>query len=165
MEVQGETLIDLPIDQCWDKLKDYSAPHNYVPDVLDTKIIGDQKEGVGALRKVYMPNATDGLDETVIEWNEGSGFTIRMHKGDKRAIPIFDEIRFQYLIKDAGNNQTWFRPTMMFKPRFGLRTLSNLLIKKQMVKTLAVIGQSMKEFYETGQPTRPERIKEIKAGL
>jgi len=165
MLVQGETRIDMPIDKCWEKLKDFSLPHNYVPDVTDTKITSEQKEGVGAVRKVYMKTAPDGLDETIIDWQDGQGFKIRLHNGEGRAIPIFNEVQFEYKIEDAGNGQTWFRPSMMFKPRFGFNLISHLLIKKQMTKTLAVIGQSMKEFYETGEPTTPERRKAIKAEI
>ena len=165
IDVTNETLIDLPIEACWDKLRDFSLPHNYVPGVTDTKIVTDQKEGVGAARKVYMKNAPDGLDETIINWQDGTGFTIRLHIGDRRAIPIFKEVHFEYKIEDAGNGQTWFRPKMSFAPRFGFNLLSHLVVKKKMTKTLKVIGASMKGFYETGTATSKERIAEITASV
>ncbi len=162
IEITGETKINLPIEACWEKLRDYSLAHNYVPDVLDTKITTEQKEGVGTARKVFMKNAPDGLDETIVEWMEGTGFRLRLHKGDGRAIPIFQDIHFEYRIEDAGNNETWFRPRMFLKPRFGFNILSRTVIKKKMTQTLAVIGQSMKEFYESGEPTSDARVAEIR---
>ena len=131
IDVTGKTLINLPIEACWDKLRDFSLPHNYVPGVTDTKITTDIKAGVGAARKVYMKNAPEGLDETVIRWEDGTGFTIRLHKGEGRAIPIFKEVQFEYRIEDAGDGTTWFRPKMSFAPRFGFNLLTHTLIKRR----------------------------------
>jgi len=161
IEVTSETRIDLPVEACWEKLRDLSLPHNYVPGVTDTKVVTEQKEGVGASRKVYMKNMPDGMDETVTDWQEGRGFTIRLHKGDDRAIPIFSAAEFEYRIEDAGDGGTFFRPHMRFAPRFGFGLLTHLVVKKRLTKTLAVIGQSLKEYYETGEPTAKARIAEI----
>ena len=161
IEVSSSTKIDLPIEACWEKLRDLSLPHNYVPGVIDTKIVTDQKEGVGASRKVFMKNMPDGMDETVTDWQDGRGFTIRLHNGEGRAIPIFSAAEFEYRLEDAGDGTTNFRPHMRFQPRFGFNLLTHLVVKKKLAKTLAVIGQSLKEFYETGEPTAKDRIAEI----
>ena len=85
-EVSEQIVIDLPRSEAWEKLRDISLAHNYVPGIAKTEIITEQTEGVGASRYVYR-NPRSWIQETVEEWDEGSGFLIRLHKGDKPAPP------------------------------------------------------------------------------
>ena len=45
-EVSAEVIIDLPLDDAWEKLRDISLAHNYVPGIVKTEIVSDQAEGV-----------------------------------------------------------------------------------------------------------------------
>ncbi|MEM9705888.1 MAG: SRPBCC family protein [Pseudomonadota bacterium] len=161
--VSYDLIINVPAADAWAKLRDLTQAHNYVPDVTRTEITTDLREGVGAARKVYLSDNPDGLDETVVEWRDGEGFTIRVHKGEERAIPIFDHFFFQYAIEEAGT-QTVFKPAIKFLPRFGPigKVLSALVLKRAFGTTLSVIAQSLKEYYETGEPTPQERRKAIR---
>ncbi|HNI38294.1 MAG TPA: SRPBCC family protein, partial [Pseudomonadales bacterium] len=55
----------IPAEQAWNKLKDLSLAHNYVPNIPKCTITTAQKEGVGASRRVSGPQ--QALDETVVE--------------------------------------------------------------------------------------------------
>jgi hypothetical protein len=111
-EVSTSIVIDIPREQAWEKLRDISLPHNYVPGIVKTEIVSDDAEGVGASRYVYR-NARSYIQETVEEWNEGQGFLIRLHKGDKPA-PPFRSAWFRYQLDDQGNDQTLFTASMGF---------------------------------------------------
>jgi len=82
-------------EKAWDILQDLSVPHLYVPGLVKTEITTEKIQGVGASRKVYQTE-TKGLDETVEEWNEGHGFLIRLHQGDRGAPPPFSKGHFRY---------------------------------------------------------------------
>lgn len=161
-KVTSEILIDMPRAQAWEKLRDLSLPHNYVPGVRDTKITTEIREGVGASRKVFMKSDTVGMDETVIEWTDGEGFLIRLHKGDKPAMALFSEMYFRYALEDAGEH-TRFKASLICATRFGLfgRILDILVLRSAFRKNLDNICLAIKEFYETGNPVGPQRLKEL----
>lgn len=155
--IETETLIDIPIAQAWGKLRDLSIPQYYVPSLIRTTFNTEQKEGVGASRKVHMKDGMV-LDETVIDWNERYGFTIRLHRGDKPLMPLCKEAHFLYRLEDAGGGKTRFRPAMAFA--MGAGPIGNLfftlLVKQAMVRNLQAVAIGMKQFYETGKSANPD---------
>ena len=86
-KVSSQIALEMPREQAWEKLRDLSLAHNYVPGIVRTAIVSEQAEGVGASRYVYR-NAKSYIQETVEEWSEGDGFLIRLHRGDKPAPPF-----------------------------------------------------------------------------
>ncbi len=147
--VSHQLFIDLPPAAVWDRMRDLTLATYYVPGVVETWLVTEQREGVGASRKVRMKNG-DVMDETVVEWTEGRGFVVRLHKEDKPALPMFSECRFRYEIEPAGN-RTLFKPAMHFETAPGIinRLLAFVagIAMKSMVKK---VGIAMKKFYEAG---------------
>jgi hypothetical protein len=160
-EVSATEIIDLPRAQAWEKLRDISRAHHYVPGIIDTRIVSDQAEGVGASRYVYR-KPDSYLQETVEEWNEGEGFLIRLHKGDKPAAP-FKSAWFRYQLDKETRDRTRLTTTMQFElpgGPFG-RLLENLLIGF-VKKTVADVALSMKLYYERDEPTTGAALKAYK---
>ncbi|HSC76530.1 MAG TPA: SRPBCC family protein, partial [Pseudomonadales bacterium] len=58
--------VKITAEKAWEKLKDLSLAHNYVPGINKCVITTTQKTGVGASRRVSGPQ--QALDETVTEW-------------------------------------------------------------------------------------------------
>ena len=161
-EVSTQIVIDQPLDQAWEKLRDISLAHNYVPGIVNTEIVSDNTEGVGASRYVYR-NARSYIQETVEEWNEGHGFLIRLHKGDKPA-PPFKTAWFRYELEDQGNDKTLFTASMGFELPWG--ALGSFLEKRLagvVKKTIADVACSMKLYYESGEPTTAAALKAYKS--
>lgn len=151
----AEVIIDLPREQVWERLRDLGKAHYYVPLLLNTTVNTVQKEGVGASRTVF-PKGMKPMDETVIEWNEGYGFTIRLHRGDRPAAP-FKEAVFVYAIEDAGNGKTRFKPAIRYTLPGGAigNALGNLLLGRVMRGNVEQVAQKLKQYYETGVPSNP----------
>ncbi len=116
-EVQAQTLIDLPLSEAWAKLRDISLAHNYVPGIVKTEIVSEQVEGVGPSRYVYR-NQKSYIQETVQEWQEGKGFLIHLHRGDKPA-PPFKDAWFRYALADGGNGQTQLTTSLSYELPWG----------------------------------------------
>ena len=162
-EAVGRVHIPMPRAQVWEKLRDLSLAHNYVPGVTAVRIDTAQREGVGTSRTVTMKNGSE-MQETVEEWTEGHGFLIRLHKGDKPAMPIFSRFNFRYRIDDdeAGEG-TVFSPAMLYETRFGpLGALLGKLIHKGFLGAVNDIGLAMREYYLTGEKVGPGRLKQLK---
>lgn len=149
----------------WQKLQDISLPHNYVPGIIKTEIKTDQKTGVGASRLVFQ-NETKSLDETVLEWNEGWGFVIRVHQGDKGAPPPFKELNFEYGLEEEGG-QVYLHNRMSYTPAWGFlgALLDKLVLTKAIGGSLRDVTLAQKLFYETGQPTTAEALSQKKSEL
>ena len=161
-EAVGRVHIPRPRAQVWEKLRDLSLAHNYVPGVTAIHIDTAQREGVGASRTVTMENGSE-MQETVEEWTDGRGFLIRLHKGDKVAMPIFSRFYFRYQIDDDGEG-TIFLPAMVYETRFGpIGALLGKVIHKAFLSAVHDIGLAMREYYLTGQKVGPERLKQLKA--
>ncbi|MDX1698420.1 MAG: SRPBCC family protein [Thiohalobacterales bacterium] len=162
-EVSSTVTIDIPRQQAWQKLRDISLPHNYVPGIVKTEIVSDQREGVGASRYVYR-NEKSYIQETVTEWNDGEGFLIRLHRGDKPA-PPFRNAWFRYHLADAGDNVTAFTASMGFElPWGGVGAWLEKRLAGFVEHTIADVALSMKLYYESGEPTTPAKLKAFKAG-
>lgn len=163
-EVTAEVLIDVPLTEAWEKLRDISLAHNYVPGIVETKIVSEQSEGLGASRYVYR-NKKSYIQETVVEWQEGKGFLIHLHKGDKPA-PPFRDAWFRYDLSENGSTQTRFTASLIYEMPWG--RLGDWLGARMANFAQAIIADvavAMKLYYETGNPTTPAALKAYKAGL
>lgn len=163
-EVNAQVIIDIPLAKAWEKLSDISLAHHYVPGIVKTEIVSEQAQGVGASRYVYR-NKKSYIQETVEEWQEGSGFLIRLHRGDKPA-PPFRRAWFRYVLADYGSAQTLFTASLIYEMPWGRpgdwlgARLANFV-----QATIADVACSMKLYYETGQPCTPAALKAYKATL
>ncbi len=151
--------LEMPREKAWEKLSDFTLAPNYVPGVNSVEITTKAKEGVGASRRVY-PNK---MDETIVEWNNGKSFTMKLHKGEGGPPFPFKESGFRYEIDEDGN-RTKCSIALTYNMMFGaIGNLLNSLLLNIIIKGIVRdIGLSLKHFYETGEPVTPEILKKIK---
>lgn len=154
-QVSFETTIAMSRAEAWEKLRDLLIARHYVPGVTNIEYNTEQHEGVGASRKVYMKGQKP-VDETVIDWEDGHGFTIRLHQGDKPAAP-FKEATFRYRIDDTPDGQTLFKGIISYEVGMGLigKVLDALVVHRMMLKTNEALKNNVKIFYETGKTANP----------
>ena len=162
--VSAQVVIDLPRTAAWEKLRDISLAHHYVPGVVKTDIVSAEEEGVGASRYVYR-NKISYIQETVVEWNEGQGFRIRLHKGDKPA-PPFRNAWFRYALAEHGPQQSLLTVQLSYEmPWGGFGRWLGARMAGFVRSTIADVALSMKLYYETGEPTTPAALKAHKTSL
>jgi hypothetical protein len=154
--------MDMSRVKAWDILRDLSKAHYYVPGLVNTEITTEKTTGVGASRMVYQ-SETKGIDETVEEWNEGHGFLIRLHKGDKGAPAPFSKGHFRYAIEDQGDG-TQLTCSLIYTMRWGVLgvVLDKLLLNFIMRRIIADVTLSMRFFYETGLTPTKRDLKEAR---
>ncbi len=144
-----EIVVRLPPAATWDRLSDLSLAHHYVPGIRRTEITTAERRGVGASRKVYR-SATDAMDETVVEWEEGVGFRLRLHYGDGGPPAPFEQAWFRYRIEDGDTTATRLSLALEYEMRWGtagriLGALGTHWIIRRQVQTIA---NRLKQFYE-----------------
>ncbi|MEE4146191.1 MAG: SRPBCC family protein [Halieaceae bacterium] len=160
-KVSSQRVLDMPRDRAWEKLRDISLAHNYVPGIVKTEIVSEQREGVGASRYVYR-NAKSYIQETVVAWDEGRGFLIRLHRGDGPA-PPFRNAWFRYELADEGVDKTLFTASLEYQLPWGaLGAWLEKRMEKLVQSTIDDVAVSMQLFYETGKPTTAAALKALK---
>ncbi len=152
--------IDMPREKAWEIMQDFTSPHKYVPGLLKTEMHTEQTTGVGASRRVFKKMMA--LDETVTEWNEGEGFKIRLHDGDKPK--PFPNSYFIYKIEDAGDDKTRFTATMGYQFPFGAlgKIIDDLIVSRIVNDEIRCVALAVKHYYETGTTPTPADIKRLK---
>ena len=151
----AEIHIAIPLDRAWEKMRDLSKPHLYVPGLTGCQMTTAQREGVGASRRVFQKGRAP-MDETVIEWREKESFVVRLHNGGKAPIP-FKEACFSYRIEAGSDGGTIFRPSMTYTLRGGIfgRLLDSLFLNRFISGVVRKVGLNLKQYYETGRPSNP----------
>lgn len=161
--VSYQTRIALPRAACWEKLRDLSVAHHYVPGLVRVEVTTPDAEGVGASRRVYR-KAGDWVDETVEEWQEGRGFLIHLHRGENGRPPLFRKAWFRYALDDGPDGDTVFTATLSYVMPWGrLGGWLERVLRKAFRSTVRDVALAMKDYYETGLPVSPARLREIKA--
>ncbi|KAA1189929.1 SRPBCC family protein [Pseudohalioglobus sediminis] len=141
--------VAVPVEQAWQRLQDFSVAHYYVPRLTDTQVVSAQRQGVGAHRRVYTGKRY--LEETVLEWNPGQGFVIKLHKGSK-PMPPFHRAEFEYALSEAESDSTRVQLTMKVVMPGGAigRLAAGALIAPVLRKNLVLVAAGLKHYYETG---------------
>jgi ribosome-associated toxin RatA of RatAB toxin-antitoxin module len=155
-QVSVSVLVQIPRAQAWEKLRDFSVAHNYVPGLVRTEIVSHRREGIGAHRRVY-DEGGDFLEETVIEWQDGQGFVIKLHDGDEPMMP-FERAEFAYRIEAQGKEQTRIELSLTYQMPWGAigETLADWFIRPVMEDKLVQVAAGIKYYYETGRPATDE---------
>jgi len=149
----AEITVNVPPAAAWERLRDLGKAHYYVPNATDTRIDTPQTSGAGTSRTVFMKGQAP-LQETVIEWNEGSSFTLNLHRGAKALAP-FKRAEFVYSMAPAGE-QTRFKFELCYTPANWLVSLvDRLFIHKLMLKNVRSVAKNLKKYYETGTASNP----------
>jgi hypothetical protein len=145
--VRAESRCVLRTSDCWEKLRDLSLAKHYVPGVKEIEFVSQSRAGLGTSRIVR--SSAGALHETVIEWSEGAGFLLRLHRGDKPPRPM-KQAQFRYAIEPDG---VATRIVLSMSYAFGLGPLGPLLerlAQGPMQRNVDKIALRLARYWETG---------------
>lgn len=142
-------------EQVWTQLRDLRVARHYVVGASAIELNPGPREGLGASRKVHLRKG-GAVDETVIDWQEGRGFTLKLHVGEQAPKP-FKWAKFQYELTDAPNGQSLLRGVFSYEVAGGLvgRLFDALLLRRAIQSSHAALGSRMQKFYEHGEVSNP----------
>ena len=153
--VRAELPLDLDRAAAWRRLRDLSSPHLYVPGLTAAAFNGPQREGVGASRRVRM-GRLPALDETVTEWREGEGLSLRLHRGARGPLPPLRQHFFDYGLTER-DGRVRLVNRMRYEVGLGVlgALLDRLLLRRIMARRLQEVTLAQKIHYETGERVTP----------
>ena len=148
--VEYECVVELSHANAWEKLRDISMADQYVPGLTGLEVTTAQVEGVGASRRVYQGTRLV-LDETVVDWREGEGFALRLHRGDKGPVPPMTEAFFEYGLRQR-DGRVYLHNRMRYRLGLGFlgKWLNTLAIGKVVRGAVRDTTLAQKLFYESG---------------
>ncbi|BCX69453.1 MULTISPECIES: SRPBCC family protein [Pseudomonas] len=148
-------LLDLSLPAAWAKLRDLSLAPHYVPGLTGCQFHPGAHEGVGASRRVFRKGG-QWLDETVVQWQEGVGFVLVLHKASGGAPFPFREACFSYTLQAEGD-ATRITTRMSYSLRGG--RLVEGLLGKAFNKVVREIALNLKAYYETGKTQNADLVQ------
>ena len=165
-EAAFQVTLDMPMEKAWEVMQDLTVPQKYVPGLYKCEMRTEKTKGVGTSRHVYKKMYgvfPVELDETVTEWNEGTGFTLHLHNGDKDRAPL-PKSYFIYKIEPAGDDKTLFTGAMGYTFWGGaLGTLMDVPFVFPGVKMeIHNVVAAIKFYYETGIKPLPADLKRLR---
>ena len=148
--VSAEFPLELDADATWERLSDLGQAHCYVPGLTALEFTTAQRRGVGTSRRVRRGDSLT-LDETVEVWEEGRGFSLRLHRGDRGPIPPLRRHYFDYAMKQR-NGQVWLVNRMRYEVGLGAlgALLDRLLLRRLLARQLREVTLAQKRYYESG---------------
>ncbi len=149
-EVSARVRIEMSHARAWKLLRNLDLAGRYVPGVSGCTLTSSQREGVGASRRIEQPNRAP-MQETVVEWVDGEGFTLQLHApGSEQAPMPFSQARFRYRIARAGTRAVDAELSMSYSLRGGAlgQVADALVMRSVMRKQVESVAAAMKAFYE-----------------
>jgi len=145
--VRAESRCVLRTSDCWEQLRDLSLAKHYVPGVTEIEFVSSSRTGLGATRIAH--SSAGALHETVVEWNDGEGFLLRLHRADGPPRPMKDA-HFRYAIVPNG---VATRIVLSMTYTFGAGPLGPLierLARIPMQRNIDRIALRLARYWETG---------------
>ncbi|MDN6858842.1 SRPBCC family protein [Pseudomonas sp. CAN2814] len=152
LSARHELLLDLPPDAAWARLRDLSLAPHYVPGLTGCDFHPGPREGLGASRRVRMKRGF--LDESVVDWREGQGLVLRLHRAEQGPPFPFRVASFRYALHPADDGRTRLCLSLDGDLRGG--RVGEWLLAGVLNKTVAKIAVNLKAFYETGESQNPD---------
>ena len=102
------------------------------------------------------------MHETITSWDEGTGFTIRLHKGDGAPTPM-REAAFRYeLAASADGCEIHVAITYELPGGAIGRLLDRLFVGRIIRRTIGDVALALAHHYETDAPVTAELLKALR---
>ena len=147
LSARHDLVLDLTPEAAWARLRDLSLAPHYVPGLTGCEFHPGPRDGLGASRRVLMKRGF--LDESVVEWREGQGLVLRLHRAEQGPPFPFREASFRYALHPESGGRTRLSLSLDGDLRGG--RLGEWLLAGVLKKTVAKIAVNLKAFYETGK--------------
>ena len=140
-------VIDAARDKVWAVLADFGTVSRWAPTITDSAIVGDVKEGVGAVRTCeHVKMGT--LEETILSWSEGEAYSYDVTAG----LPFpMQALRNRWSVHERGAS-TEVTLHQEFSTKLGPLGLlvESMMLKRMMRKEMRLALAGLKYHIETG---------------
>lgn len=142
--------IEASAEKVWGVLADFGNVSVFNPSVTESHSTTDEANGVGATRHCDLAVGGATIEERIVEWNEGSSYTIEIYDGSRNP---FAKALGTLAVEPLGDNRSVVAMSLEWKPKGGI--FSGLLgraLRGQNQKAITGVLAGLKHHVETGDP-------------
>jgi len=142
--------IEASAETVWGVLADFGNVSVFNPTVTESYSTTDDATGVGAARHCDLAVGGATIEERIVEWNEGSSYTIEIYDGTRNP---FAKALGTLAVEPLGDNRSVVTMSLEWKAKGGI--FSGFLgraLKGQNQKAIAGVLAGLKHHVETGDP-------------
>jgi len=158
-EITREITINAPRDQVWEALANFGNIVTFNINLIDSRLLGEQSEGVGTRRHCDM-DARTGFDERVTRWEDGRGYTVEMH--NFKGMPPMNHAHAAVDVRDAAApGQSVVTFSLDYELGMGVlgAVMDAAMAKRQFQTNADRFLQGLKYHVETGQKSTLREVK------
>lgn len=143
-----ERIIDVPIDQAWETLADFSNVHKIHPLVKTVNQLTDNDRGLGAMRTCYLYDGNKAV-ERIEEWDEANhSYVVTIIDS---TLPM-KSVDVKLTALKLGKTKSKLVAEMDIHAKYGLlgKIMERLIIKKQLGSAVGNVFAGVEEYNKTG---------------
>jgi len=154
-QLKGDIEIRAPRERVWEVLADLSAVQHYNPMVKSARYASDQRLGIGASRRCELA-PMGSIQETAIRWDEGAGYTLKLHGG--HGMPPFRTATARFEVTEAGAGTARASFAMDYELKYGPLgwMMDRLMVRAMFGRTVVRVLAGLKEHVEAGDENPAE---------
>jgi uncharacterized protein YndB with AHSA1/START domain len=147
-KVTRQVTINAPQEKVWEVLADVGGIYKWNPGVSYSHSTSENDQGEGATRHCDLQNAGGYLEEKVIGWREGEGYTIDVYES---SLPIKRNV-VEFLVRPEGDG-TLVKVTVDYELKYGPvgALIDTLIARRQYQKGFGELLAGLKYHVETGK--------------
>lgn len=144
--IRNEITIDAPVEKVWLHLTDLELLEKYDPTVKGSKLVSNERTGIGAKRKVDMADGKNWFEEKVTVFEPNRALTYEL---TACSFPVH-KLSHTYSFETTGK-ATKVRQVMEYTVRFGWlgRLLDALIMRRQSDAGIKKFFAGLKSYSES----------------
>ena len=144
-------IINAPLDKVWAVLANFNQVYTWAPSVTHSYGLNRKDQQIGAARHCEI-KGFGGIDETVTQWQEKSGFTYTVSD-----LGPLTAAQSRWKIEQAGDHQTKIEVELGYNLKFSIigKLLHSLMMKNKLSDSLSQTLIALKDRVESGKLVRP----------
>jgi ribosome-associated toxin RatA of RatAB toxin-antitoxin module len=148
-----------PLDKVWEILSDFNDVYTWAPTVTHSYALNTKNQQIGAARHCEI-KGFGGIDETVTQWNENSGFTYTVSD-----LGPLTAAQSHWKIEQIGDKQTKLDIELVYNLKFSIigKLLHSLVMRNKLSESLELTLLAVKDRVESGKLVRPLIINKLAA--
>lgn len=139
----------------WDVIADFGGVYRWNPTVNSSHLTSERGSGVGTTRHCDLAMAGATVEERILDWRDGSGFTVAIF--DKKRMPFVTDLVGSFSVEERGGGA---EAAFEFEYRTTSgpigRLMDRFVIRTQNRKMARLILAGLKHHVETGEEVGKE---------
>jgi uncharacterized protein YndB with AHSA1/START domain len=127
----------------WALLEDFEHIAAFNPNLARSRHIGDApREGLGAERRCDLKDGRNWIEERVVDWRPGEGYTVEIYAG---TLPIRDVRTTLAVTPTEAGSRTSMQ--IAYRPKYGIlgKAIDKLVLRRQMRELMEKVLEGLDE--------------------